>query len=31
MNVYRIDGKTGKSTIVAEGILGTERVVFLAR
>ena len=30
MNVYRIDGATGKATIVAEGVLGPERAVLLA-
>jgi len=28
MNVYRIDGKTGKATIVAEGILGPNGLCF---
>jgi len=28
MNVYRIDGQTGKSTIVAEGILGPNGLCF---
>jgi gluconolactonase len=28
MNVYRVDGKTGKATIVAEGILGPNGLCF---
>jgi len=29
-NVYRIDGATGKASIVAEGVLGPERALLFA-